>query len=149
MLSVERVLRGFLLLLVNLDTKTKDELYHAPNSDVSLLCSEKLCQMRCGSYAVEMFREGLRGKACKGRASVLHLALTGEPHSPSSPARAPKLLAVRWSSPAPRGVAVALGLQPMQSAESLAGFQRQWARSSGKKTSGSNGSRSWESKIDV
>lgn len=30
-LSVERVPRGFLSLLVNLGAKTKDEFYHTPN----------------------------------------------------------------------------------------------------------------------
>lgn len=66
--SVQRVPREFLLLLVNLDTKTKDEFHRTPNSDVSLSFTEKLHQMHSGN----MFREELRGKACKGRASVLH-----------------------------------------------------------------------------
>lgn len=70
-LSVERVPGAFLVLLVNLDTKTKDEFYHTPNSDVSLSCTEKLHQ----TYSGNLFREELRGKACKGWASALHLYL--------------------------------------------------------------------------
>lgn len=80
--SVERVPRGFLLLLVNLDTKTKDEFYHAPNSDVTLSFTEKLHRMHSGS----MFREELRGKACKGRASVLHLYIWLQQESLTAPA---------------------------------------------------------------
>lgn len=148
-LSVERVPRGFLLLLVNLDTKTKDEFYPRPNSDTSLSWTEKLHQMHSGS----IFREELRDKACKDEGfspTFMYLALTGKPHSPSSPAKGPKPWWLSGPPQPPKVLLLPWASSPArQSTESLAAFQQEWAQISGKKRLGSNKSRSCESKIYI
>lgn len=104
-------------------------------------CIVETCSER--NYKVKPLRVGLQS-------SVRTFGSHRRASWPQQTCKGPRAVAAQWSSPPPSVLLLPWAGSPgMQSTESLAFFQREWARSSGKKTSGSNKSRSWKSKIYV